>query len=137
MTANHHRRAGRTRESRKQGVQEMRAASPEHTVRRHLHRTANTMGMTPLLRPVSSEPGSGNCPAILAAKDLHMRTSRYLLSLDRPFENHSHYAGRHRQSGAGAVRAPGGSLGGRPGRVRPGSGPECGSLSSLRLNSLR
>lgn len=48
-------------------VQELRSASPEHTLRRHLHRTANALGMTPILGPVSPEPGSGNYPAILIA----------------------------------------------------------------------
>jgi endonuclease/exonuclease/phosphatase family metal-dependent hydrolase len=50
-------------------VQEMRSPSPQHTLRRHLHRTANALGMMPLLGPVSPEPGSGNYPAILIAAD--------------------------------------------------------------------
>jgi hypothetical protein len=48
-------------------IQEMRSASPEHTLRRHLYRTANALGMTPILGPVSPESGSGNYPAILVA----------------------------------------------------------------------
>jgi endonuclease/exonuclease/phosphatase family metal-dependent hydrolase len=51
-------------------LQEMRSASPEHTLRRHLHRTANALGMTAILGPVSPEPGSANYPAILVTKGL-------------------------------------------------------------------
>jgi endonuclease/exonuclease/phosphatase family metal-dependent hydrolase len=51
-------------------VQEMRSPSPQHTLRRHLYRTANALGMTPVLGPVSPEPGSGNYPAILVAAGL-------------------------------------------------------------------